>query len=169
MVGNPTFLEGNYQLYQRAFINGWMEKDKALKFYNQMKYNPNYIVSLSCMENNYDQEFNVCTLPAKDGRLMYDELYEHDRLLNEYNLTDEFFDENNDTFKNILNIPTTYYGGDKKECTNAFKLHYNKYLKNMEKKYFKDNVVIHVSIMDKRWNYNDEFWNDILKCLYEIK
>ena len=30
-------------------------------------------------------------------------------------------------------------------------------------------IIIGVSIMDKRWNYNDKFWNDILLCLYNLK
>jgi uncharacterized protein YkvS len=166
MTRNSNFLEGNYQLYQRAFINGFMEKDKALKFYNQLKNNPNYIVSLSCMENNFDQEFDVCTLSAKDGRLMYDELYEHDRLMNELNLQNKFFD-NDTVYKNIPNIHTTYYSRNKLEIPNIFKSSFERYLKNMEEKYFEDNVIVKVSIMDKRWNHNDEFWNDILKCLSE--
>jgi hypothetical protein len=39
----------------------------------------------------------------------------------------------------------------------------------MDQQYFKDDVVIKVSIMDKRWNNNNDMWNDLLKCLYSLK
>lgn len=164
---NYEFLEGNYEIYQRAFVNGWMEKDKALKFYEQMKNNPNYIVSLSCIDNVIDKEFEQCSLTAKDGRLMYEELGQIREELENIDWDDKL--KLIETFKKIPNIHETCYGGHREKRPSFFSYLHEKHYPNMEKKYFEDDVIVCVSIMDKRWNNNDEFWTDILECLYKLK
>ncbi len=164
---NPQILEGNYELYQRAFVNGWMEKDKAIKFYNLIKQNPNYLISLSCFENEIPKEYEICTLVAKDGIPMFKELEESHELLKKLNLF-KLFDKD-PQFKKIPHIPATYYGGRKDPEPNAFEKSQKKYLINMDSQYFDPDVIVCVSIMDKRWNNNDEFWTDILNCLYKIR
>lgn len=166
---NYKYLRGNYEMYQRACVNGFMEKDKAIKLYELVNQNPNYIISLSCMENKIDKEFEVCTLPAKNRKLMCNELFEMEKQLLQINASNKQSFNDDKIFKKIPDIPVTYYGGKKEKFSNKFKILHEKYLTSMDKYFFQDDVIVSVSIMDKRWNNNEEFWNDILMWLYRLK
>lgn len=164
MTKSDNFLQGNYKLGQRAMINGFMLESHAIKIYNIMKQNPNYIVSLSCYDNDIPEEFNCCSLTFKDDIPMYAELKEQDKFLSsDHCMKDNCdFDE---LYKKIPNIHFRGFGNITK-IDNLFRMLNYEYLPNLDSSLFENNVIVLISIMDKRWNYNDDLWIDLYKCLF---
>jgi hypothetical protein len=102
---NYKFLDGNYKKKQRACVSGLMLKSKSIEVYNQMSKNSNYIISLSCMDNDISEDLSICSMPFKDELAMYGELKLHNNLI-EQQFTNKLFD--NDEFKKIPYIPVKY-------------------------------------------------------------
>lgn len=148
------YKDGNYKHGQRARIRGFMLKDKALKIYEYMKKNKNYVMSLSCKYNNIPFDCTVSSIIFKD-----DEPEKCKMKCNKRKRNDKSIPKHSEI--------VSYFGQSKKLPT-AFSLFTKNYLINMESKYFEDDVIVVFDIMDKRWNYNDELWTDLLKCLYYL-
>lgn len=123
-------------------------------------------MSISCIKSEINNEHKLSGLSAKNGKLMYEELKNSDILVKELEL---YLFDNDEKFKQLPNVLAKYFPEYDEPMHNHFKLLNEENLPNMEKQYFDDDVIVLMSIMDKRWNNNDEIWNDILKYLNELK
>lgn len=158
-----NFLQGNYKLGQRAMINGNMLKSQAIKIYNIMKQNPNYVVSLSCYDNDIPEEFNCCTLTFKDDRPMYAELKEQEKMM-----SSEYYMNNVYEHELEKKIPDIHFRGfgNVTKIENLFKKTNYEYLPNLDPSLFENDEIVRIEIMDKRWNNNNDLWIDLYTCLF---
>lgn len=149
---NCELLEGNYTIMSRSVISGYLKKERALKLYNLLKNNENYIITLSSIEIELPFEFEFSEFTFKDNVPMYEEYKSNTLLLNEKN---SGYDD--DFFKQIFHIETCGFIGAVGNYENRLESIMNNGMNS--NKYEDISEFDEISIMDKRWgNFNDIFF-----------
>ena len=155
--------DAKYMLGQRAFVSGYMMNDMAQKIYYELKDNEDLIVRLSSKEEPLAEEYEIITITFKDGRPMFEEVKESEKLLKKLKLDNKCFDYD-ENFKKLPDISETYfpYRG---YHPNVFSFDFRKELPKFDQKLFEDNAIVRFSVMDKRWNDNSTLWTELMKAI----
>jgi len=182
-----------YEYYQRACVSGFIDKEKATYIYDKMITNEHYRICIEDIYETDDEIYDLCSIYIEfieiDNKKYY--INNDDNTLIS---TDTFnIDYNNyvylkhqpvtcvlDTIKTFKYFNKTAYieniDGDYIEIINGdyiktiLEQRFGKHLLNLDTKYYNkynDSYVVYMCVMDRRWNYNDEFWSDLLKYLKE--
>jgi len=165
----------NVEWYQRAFITGYMDKNRAEYIYYKMIRNENYIICVEDINECVDDIYTPCTIYIEykiiDNRKYYlskdcKSLISADTfVITSENYNKLYYTCNTHVLNNIKDI--------KKSNNNnysIFRNEYEKYLHKLNNKYynkFNKSYLIYFCAMDRRWNYNNTFWSDLLKYLEE--
>lgn len=158
--------DAKYTTGQRASVSGFMLRDMAEKVYEELRSNDNLIVRLSCKDEPVPEEYQLMTITLKDGKPMFKELKEAEKLGEELGLVKEFGGE--DDFKKIPHIRSTgFTEGIADPNSFSFVCQYSQL--NLDPKYLEDNVVVYLQVMDKRWNDNSVLWTELMRAIKKHK
>ena len=180
--------DAKYTYVQKAWISGYMMRDLAEKVYAELKNNEYLDVQISCKDEPVT-DYSTLTATFRNGEPMCicKQAEENDRIKKEFGLCKLF--DHDENFKKMHNIRggcgacdglikgevcrgeggVCYYLEDEDDCVksspNEFAYTYRDKLQNLDPKLFENNVVVRVTIFEKRWNDNSLLWTELLKVM----
>ncbi len=126
---------------QRASVDGFMKKNMAMYVYEKLKNNENFVILTSLANRDIPFEHRVRTIPFKNNVPMFKQL------------------------KRNPNMSVTHFGVGINYP--LFEEIFKTTLLDADPKLFEKDNIVQFSIMDLRWNYNDELWTTLLDCIKE--
>ena len=173
-----------YVYYQRACVAGFIDKNKAKYIYDKMTTNENYKICIEDINESVEPIYEPCSIRINYIEIDNEKYYlGHDNKtlipINTFEITYNNYTElKYSTETHILDIIIWlklkyFYKNENVIIYNndsLFKHMLSSHLLNIDTKYYNknnDSYIVYMCVMDRRWNYNGEFWSDLLKYLKE--
>jgi hypothetical protein len=147
---NNFSLKEDYNKMSRSVISGYLHKDRAIKLYNMLNDNEQYIVTLSSIQIDLDFEFHFSDFTFKDNKPLYEEYKKNTSIIEKSNIYDD------ELYKKLFHIEESGFIGFVGNYENRLETIMNN---GMNSNNYKDiSEFVEIAIMDKRWGeYGDVF------------